>query len=83
MAIQLARALTDLTVIATASRPQTADWCRELGAAHVIDHRQPLKPQVEALGFKGVDLVMALAQTPRHQSQFVDLVQPFGSIGVL
>ncbi|RWC51091.1 MAG: zinc-binding alcohol dehydrogenase family protein [Mesorhizobium sp.] len=83
MAIQLARALTDLTVIATASRPETADWCRELGAAHVIDHRQPLKPQVEALGFKGVDLVMALAQTPRHQSQFVDLVQPFGSIGVL
>ncbi|MER8828734.1 zinc-binding alcohol dehydrogenase family protein [Mesorhizobium sp. M0938] len=83
MAIQLARALTDLTVIATASRPETADWCRELGAMHVIDHRQPLKPQVEALGFKGVDLLMALAQTPRHQGQFVDLVQPFGSIGVL
>lgn len=83
MAIQLARALTGLTVIATASRPETADWCRTLGADHVIDHRQPLKPQVEALGLKGVDLVMALAHTPRHQDQFADLVLPFGGIGVL
>ncbi|MBX3567895.1 MAG: zinc-binding alcohol dehydrogenase family protein [Rhizobiaceae bacterium] len=83
MAIQLARALTGLTVIATASRPETADWCRNLGAHHVIDHRRPLKPQVEALDLKGVDLLMALAYTPRHQDQFADLVLPFGGIGVL
>ena len=38
IAIQLARQLTDLTVIATASRPETAAWCRELGAHHVVDH---------------------------------------------
>jgi len=83
MAIQLARALTDLTVIATASRPETAALCHDLGAQHVIDHRQALKPQVAALGYPDVDLVMALVQTPTHQSQFVDLVAPFGGIGIL
>ncbi len=83
MAIQLARALTDLTLIATASRPETAAWCRDLGAHHVIDHRQKLGPQVEALGLSGVDLVMALALTPRHQGEFADLVLPFGGIGIL
>jgi zinc-binding alcohol dehydrogenase family protein len=83
MAIQLARALTDLTVIATASRSETAEWCRDLGAHHVIDHRESLKPQVEALGSTGVDLLMALAQTPKHQGAFVDLVLPFGGIGIL
>ena len=47
--IQLLRALTDLTVIATASRPETQDWVRECGAHHVIDHRRPLAPQVLSL----------------------------------
>ena len=42
VAIQLARHLTDLTVIATASRPETQAWAKELGAHHVIDHSQPL-----------------------------------------
>ncbi|MCP4262124.1 MAG: zinc-binding alcohol dehydrogenase family protein [Planctomycetes bacterium] len=42
--IQLLRELTDLTIIATASRPETQDWVRECGAHHVIDHRQPLAP---------------------------------------
>ena len=40
--IQLLRALTDLTVIATASRPETQKWVRECGAHHVVNHRQPL-----------------------------------------
>ncbi|MEM9724760.1 MAG: zinc-binding alcohol dehydrogenase family protein, partial [Pseudomonadota bacterium] len=49
IAIQLARALTNLTVIATASRPETQSWVRALGAHHVIDHRAPLPPQIQAL----------------------------------
>lgn len=49
IAIQLARALTDLTVIATASRPETMDWARSLGAHHVIDHSKPLTGQIEAI----------------------------------
>jgi NADPH:quinone reductase-like Zn-dependent oxidoreductase len=36
--IQLAARLTGLTVIATASRPETTEWVRKLGASHVADH---------------------------------------------
>ncbi|HEY0418899.1 MAG TPA: zinc-binding alcohol dehydrogenase family protein, partial [Acetobacteraceae bacterium] len=50
MAIQLVRAITSLTVIATASRPESAAWVRGLGAHHVIDHSQALAAQVKALG---------------------------------
>ena len=49
IAVQLARRLTDLTVIATASRPETAAWVRELGAHHVADHSRPLAGEVAAL----------------------------------
>ncbi|MEI9864287.1 MAG: zinc-binding alcohol dehydrogenase family protein [Limisphaerales bacterium] len=49
IAIQLARCLTGLTVIATASRPETQAWSREMGAHHVIDHRQPLAAQVKVI----------------------------------
>ena len=50
IAIQLARQLTGLTIIATASRAETQAWCRNMGAHHVIDHSQPLTPQIAALG---------------------------------
>ncbi len=50
IAIQLARKLTDLTVIATASRPETRDWAAKLGAHHVVDHGKPLSSEIEALG---------------------------------
>jgi NADPH:quinone reductase len=50
IAIQLLRAKTDMVVIATASRPETQDWAKNLGAHHVIDHTKPLVPQIEALG---------------------------------
>ena len=50
IAIQLARSLTDLTVIATASRPESAEWAKALGAHHVIDHSKPLAAEYAALG---------------------------------
>src|SRR3984957_18437417 len=50
IAIQLARQLTDLTIVATASRPETVQWAKDMGAHHVVDHKKPLTPQVAALG---------------------------------
>ena len=51
IAIQLVRSkVPDMTVIATASRPETTEFCTNLGAHHVVNHRQPLAPQVKALG---------------------------------
>lgn len=83
IAIQLARALTDLTVIATASRPETKDWALSLGAHHVIDHAQPLAAQVEALGLGAPAFVFSTTETHRHLDQVVALIAPQGRFGLI
>ena len=81
--IQLARQLTSLQIIATASRPETQQWCRALGAHHVVDHSQPLKPQLEALGIPAVELIASLTATDQHYPGIVELLAPQGKIGVI
>ncbi len=61
--IQLARRLTGLTVVATASRPETTKWCLELGAHAVIDHSKPMKEQMDKLKLPPVDLIASLTST--------------------
>jgi zinc-binding alcohol dehydrogenase family protein len=81
--IQLLRAMTDLTVIATASRPETQHWVRECGADHVIDHSQPLAPQVEALDLGAPGFVFSTTQTGQHLSDIVELIAPQGRFGLI
>lgn len=81
--IQLLRALTDLTVIATASRPETQQWVLECGAHHVIDHRQPLAPQVAALGLGAPGFVFSTTQTDKHYADIVELIAPQGRFGLI
>ncbi|MGD1869162.1 MAG: zinc-binding alcohol dehydrogenase family protein [Neomegalonema sp.] len=83
IAIQLLRALTDLTVIATASRPETQAWVRDLGAHHVIDHGQPLPPQVEALGAGQPAYVFSTNRTELYGEQIGELIAPQGRFGLL
>ena len=83
MAIQIARRLTGLTVIATASRPQTQAWVRELGAHHVVDHSQPYAPQLAAIGLPTVDIVLALTGTAQNASQIGEVVAPEGHLGLI
>ncbi len=83
IAIQLLRALTDITIIATASRPQTQDWVRQCGAHHVVDHRQPLAPQVEALGLGAPGFVFSTTQTDTHYADIVELIAPQGRFGLI
>ncbi|MQM32951.1 MULTISPECIES: zinc-binding alcohol dehydrogenase family protein [unclassified Candidatus Accumulibacter] len=78
IAIQLAKA-AGLVVIATASRPETESWVRELGADHVVNHRQPMVEQVRALGFDHVDHV-AIFNDMRHWETAVELIRPQGAI---
>lgn len=80
--IQLAKQLTRLTVIATASRPETEAWVRRMGADTVIDHRQPLPAQVAALG-PAPRYVAALTATDRHLPAIAELIAPRGEIGVI
>jgi NADPH2:quinone reductase len=83
IAIQLARRLTGLTVIATASRPETQAWCRELGAHHVVDHRQPLTEALGKLGIKAADYIFSTTQTDQHMAAIVELVAPQGKFGLI
>jgi zinc-binding alcohol dehydrogenase family protein len=83
MLVQLARQLTGLTVIATASRPETADWVRQLGAHHVIDHHQPMPAQLQALGLESVSYVASLTHTEIHFQQLVEMLRPQGRLAVI
>lgn len=81
--IQLARRLTGLTVIATASRPETRAWCHDMGAHHVIDHRQQLPPQLAAIGWPQVDLVASLTNSDQYLPAYPDIVAPQGHIALI
>lgn len=83
IAIQLARRLTGLTVIATASRPETHDWCQKLGAHHVIDHSRPLAPQLAALGHPMLDYIFSITATERHLAEIIELLAPQGKLGLI
>lgn len=83
IAIQIARALTDLTVIATASRPETVEWVKSLGAHHVVDHRQPLAAQIETLGIGQPGFVFSTTNTDDHLGQIVELIAPQGRFGLI
>tara|TARA_R110002072_G_scaffold194662_1_gene352047 strand:+ start:2279 stop:3289 length:1011 start_codon:yes stop_codon:yes gene_type:complete len=76
--IQLAKA-AGLVVIATASRPETTAWVKDLGADHVVNHREPMASQVRALGFEQVDHI-AIFNDMRHWDTAVELIRPQGGI---
>jgi len=80
MVIQIARALTGLTVVATASRPETREWCTALGAHHVIDHSGDIPAQMKALGLKGARYVFSTNTNAANWAQIVNAVAPQGKI---
>jgi zinc-binding alcohol dehydrogenase family protein len=81
--VQLARELTGLTVIGTASRPETQAWVSALGAHHVIDHAQPLQPQLDAIGIPQVRYVASLTHTDAHYDALVQALAPQGRLGLI
>ncbi len=80
---QLARQLTSLTVIGTASRPETAEWVKSLGAHHVIDHSRPLAEELNKIGIDQVRYVASLTHTDKHFPQIVEALAPQGRMGVI
>lgn len=81
--IQLARHLTGLTIIATASRPETVSWCRQMGAHHVISHREALAEQLTALGIPQVEYVASLTASDQHLPAFPDIIAPQGRLALI
>lgn len=80
---QLAAQLTDATVIGTASRPESQNWVKDLGADHVINHHQPLQAQLNKLGIDNVSHVISLTHTDEHFDQLVEVLAPQGKLALI
>ena len=81
--IQLARRLTGLTVVATATRPESQKWCLDLGAHAVIDHGKSMKEQIETLKLPPVALVASLTFTDQHYKAIAEFMAPQGKFGLI
>jgi len=81
--LQLARQLTGVTIIGTASRPETQSWLRELGAHHVIDHSQPLTEELKRIGIPSVDYIASLNQSERHFQHIAEVIKPQGRVALI
>jgi len=82
IALQLARH-AGLKVIATASRAESIAWVRRFGAEHVVDHNQPLAPQLAAIGVPEVEYILCLNDSGRHYPGFADIIRPQGRIALI
>ena len=80
---QLARRLTNLTVIGTASRPETKEWVLQAGAHHVIDHTQHFGPQLDKIGVSNPDYIVSLTHTHQHFDQIAEVIAPQGKFGLI
>lgn len=83
MLIQLAKQLTSLNMIATASRKESIDWLRGLGVEHIIDHHQPMPPQLAQLGFNSVDYIVSLNATQQHFPAIAEMIKPQGKVALI
>lgn len=80
MAIQFARKFSNCTIIATASRPETKEWCTDLGAHHVIDHSGDLKEQLKAIGFETVPYILNCSNNIPYWEIMSEIISPEGAI---
>jgi NADPH:quinone reductase len=80
IAIQIAKRVAGLRVIATASRGETEAWCRELGADEVINHREPLKDELQRIDAGEVDFILCAANTEAHLQNMADSIKPQGKV---
>lgn len=80
LATQLLKARTSAFVISTASRPESSDWCRSMGADLVIDHTTHLGDQLRQVGIAHVDMVLSTAATADNLTQIAALLRPFGHV---
>ena len=79
IAIQLAK-LAGLTVIATASRMESADWCRKLGAEHIINHHDKMPSQLKNLGLDTVNYIANFNDIERVWDDMAEMIAPQGSL---
>ncbi|WP_413990749.1 zinc-binding alcohol dehydrogenase family protein [Labrys okinawensis] len=81
--IQLANRLTGLTIIATASRPETVEWVTNLGADYVVNHHEPLDQAIRGIGIDSVNYVAGLTGTDKHLNEIIEVIAPQGSLSLI
>ncbi|WP_440905403.1 zinc-binding alcohol dehydrogenase family protein [Catenovulum sp. SX2] len=81
--IQIVKAITGATVIATASRESSKQWVTELGADYVVDHSKPLAPQIESLNIGFVTHVASLNGTDNYLDDYIQVLKPFGKLALI
>lgn len=81
--VQLIQQLTDLTLVATASRPETVQWLKDLGVEHIVNHRKPLSEEFESQNLEHVDYVISLNQTDKHLAEIEKIIKPQGKLALI
>ncbi|MBD1262851.1 zinc-binding alcohol dehydrogenase family protein [Maribacter polysiphoniae] len=81
--VQLAKKLTKLNIIATASREETTAWLKELGADSVINHRNKLSEEFEKYSLSAPEYVVSLNATEQHVDEIAKLIKPQGKFGFI
>lgn len=81
--IQLVKKLTNLNVIATASRSESIDWSKSMGADAVINHKKPLMPQIAPLGLSPVKYIIGTTASDTYAKQFSEIIEPQGHIALI
>ena len=80
--IQLAKALTDLTVVATASRPESAAWCKQMGADFVINHHD-LQTEYSRLDLMAPEFVFSTNNSEHNLQALAALILPQGRLALI
>ncbi len=80
---QLLKIRTSATVIGTASRDESVQWLKDLGADHVINHRNPLFDELQQTGINEVDYVISLNNTDEHYEEIIKCLKPQGKLGLI
>lgn len=83
LATQILRAKTNTYIVSTASRSESSDWCREMGADLVIDHTKDIEEQLASAGIHHVDMVLSTAKTAEHLGWIAKVLRPFGHLSVV
>jgi NADPH2:quinone reductase len=78
--IQILSRVCGLRVVATASRRESADYCRKMGASVVVDHYKDLKEQLAANGITAVDYVLNTGDPNTNFDALAALLAPLGKI---
>ncbi len=81
--VQLARRLTGVTVIGSASRPESQQWVLKAGAHHTVNHSKNLSEEVRKLGIKYVEFIISLTHTDQHFDEIVELIAPQGAFALI